>query len=112
MTALPSSPPRITAPLSGRVVVRAPFRTDMRARLTRCGGVPQWEAELEVWTMPRSTLQLVVTEVVATYARAVIAIEVRARIGSTWLRYEVVRGQEESVIERLGEIDVIGTRTR
>jgi hypothetical protein len=70
----------------------------MRVRLARCGGVPQWEAELGVWTMPRSTLQLVVAEVVAAFGRAVVAIEVKGDdVGSTWLTYEVCQGPAEAL---------------
>ena len=66
----------ITAEALRRIVVRAPYCRDMRARMTRCGGAPRWEPDHGVWTMPPATLSAVVAEVVATFGATLVRIEV------------------------------------
>ncbi|GAB6902363.1 hypothetical protein [Kineosporia succinea] len=90
--------PRITAPLSGRLVVRAPFRADLRDRLAATGSTPRWDEEARVWTLPRKTLQAVVAEVLGAYGRVGVTIEAQGREhDTTWITYDLDRADGESL---------------
>jgi hypothetical protein len=109
-----SGVPVITAPLHGRITIRAPFEPRMRERLVGCGGTPQWEPRVQVWSMPRQTLGPVTAELAGLFGEvdvqleldeaptsrsgpaggspadpsiSVDDVELRQRGGGTWLTY-------------------------
>jgi len=90
---------RITAPLAGRSIIRAPFVQDMRTRLSaHCA--PAWDAQARVWTVPRSSLGPAIAVLRNAFGDVTVSIEVerddadrdgieRAGRGSDWLIYRL-----------------------
>jgi hypothetical protein len=92
---------RVTVPLVGRSIIRAPFLSDMRARLSlHC--TPQWEAGPDIWTVPRSACQPALEVVLAAFEQASVSIEVERDGGGTdWLTYEIGQDQPDRIPESL-----------
>jgi hypothetical protein len=96
---MPASVCTITTPLTGRMVIRAPFLPDMRAVLAACGGIPRWEAPLRVWTMPRHTLGAVLTAVTGRFDEVWVHLEEAGPDGG-WVR-QAVYGPDSAGLSEL-----------